>query len=189
MRKPPRLLSVALALFASAWVAAQTNAPKEEFEAVAIVNNNLGSAAGRVLIHITRWSSEEERARLVNTLLQKGPSELLEGLSGNTSVGTIRTPDSIGYDLRYAHQTPSDDGGRRIVIATDRPIGFWEARNQARTVDYPFTVIQMQIGPEGKGTGTMSYATKITARDNVIELENFASAPVMLTEIEAHPIR
>lgn len=30
---------------------------------------------------------------------------------------------SLGYDLHYASQTLLPDGGRRIVIATDRPIG------------------------------------------------------------------
>jgi hypothetical protein len=100
-------------------------------------------------------------------------------------VGRIRTPDSLGYDLHYAQQTPTEEGGRRIVIATDRPIGFWEASRQPRSIDYPFTVIQMQLDRDGHGKGTMSVATKIRAYDNTIELENFASAPVMLTEIRA----
>jgi hypothetical protein len=164
---------------------AQTNQQKEDFTATAIANNDLGSGAGIVQIQITRWSSEAERARLVDTLLKKGPSSLLNELADSRSVGTIKTPDSLGYDLRYAHQEPGEDGGRRIVIATDRPIGFWEARNRPRTIDYPFTVIQMQIGRDGKGTGTMSVATKIRAYGSTIELENFATSPVMLTSIEA----
>jgi hypothetical protein len=163
----------------------QTLGEKEEFTAFAIVNNNLGSGAGTVLIRIDRWSAESERTRLANALLQKGPTALLDELQEQRPVGTIRTPDSLGYDLRYAHQAPGEDGGRRIVVATDRPIGFWEAQNQPRTIDYPFTVIQMQIGRDGKGQGTLSYATKIQARHNAIELEHYATSPVMLTEITA----
>ena len=177
-------MAVAGGLLAPAGVA-QTNQDKEEFTATAIANNDLGSGAGIVQIQITRWSSEAERARLVETLLKKGPSQLLDELARSRSVGTIKTPDSLGYDLRYAHQAPGEDGGRRIVIATDRPIGFWEARNRPRTIDYPFTVIQMQIGRDGKGTGTMSVATKIRAYGSTIELENFATSPVMLTTIES----
>jgi hypothetical protein len=163
----------------------QTNTPKENFTAVAIVNNNVASGAGTVLFNVTRWSTDEERQRLVDTLIAKGPDELLEVLHDNRSTGTIRTPDSLGYDLRYAHQTPTADGGRRIVLATDRPIGFWEATRQPRTSDYPFTEIQREFDSEGRGKGTMSLATKIMARGNVNELENFASSPVMLTEIKA----
>jgi hypothetical protein len=183
------VLALATCALLTSGTAAQTHGEKEEFTAVAIVNNNLGSGAGTVLIRVTRWSTDGERTRLVSTLTQKGPMALLDELRDAQPVGTIRTPDSLGYDLHYAHQTRGEDGGRRIVIATDRPIGFWEARNQPRTIDYPFTVIQMNIGRDGKGQGTLSYATKILARDNMIELENFATSPIMLTKVEARPLR
>jgi hypothetical protein len=166
---------------------AQTHGEREEFSAAAIVNDNLGSGAGRVIMRVTRWSTEAERSRLASTL-PKGNDALLEVLRDMKSVGTMRTPDSLGYDLRYAHQEPAEDGGRRIVLATDRPIGFWEAANRPRTIDYPFTVIQMQIDKNGEGKGTMSYATRIIPRGNNIELENFTTSPVMLTQITAKKI-
>jgi hypothetical protein len=37
-------------------------------------------------------------------------------------VGRIRTPGSIGYDLRFAQQRKLPDGDREIVVATDRPM-------------------------------------------------------------------
>ncbi len=175
-------------LFAATWAGGQTAGEPEEFTAVAVVNNNLGSGAGTVIMQVTRWSTDAERARLVNVLMQDGPMALLEQLQDTPSTGRIRTPDSLGYDLRFAQQTPGEDGGRRIVLGTDRPIGFWEATNRPRTIDYPFTVIQMNIGRDGRGTGTLSYFTKILAHDNMIELENFATAPVLLTDIKARPL-
>jgi hypothetical protein len=181
-------LGISLVLMAGTIaVAAQTIGRPEEFSAVAIVNNNLGSGAGRVIMRVNRWSTEAERGRLT-AALQKGADALLDVLRDQRSVGTIRTPDSLGYDLRYAYQEPAEDGGRRIVIATDRPIGFWEARNQPRSIDYPFTVIQMEIGKDGEGKGTLSFATKVMPRGNVIILENFATSPVMLTKIEARSV-
>lgn len=173
-----------LALVSSGLVA-QTHGEPEDFTAVAIANNNLQSGAGTVLMSIDRWSTDAERTRLVTTLREEGPRALLDELQDMRPVGRIRTPDSLGYDLRYAHQMKGEDGGRRIVIATDRPIGFWEQWHSTRSVDYPFTVIQMNMDPDGTGTGTMSVATKIRAYGDIIELENFASAPVMLTEIQS----
>ncbi|HZM96708.1 MAG TPA: hypothetical protein VFB92_24980 [Vicinamibacterales bacterium] len=169
---------------------AQTLGEVEEFTATAIVNNERASGAGTVLIRVTRWSADMERMRLIDTLKQKGPEQLLDELKGMRSVGSIRTPDSLAYDLRYAHERPGEDGGRQIVLATDRPIGFWEAVHRPRTIQYPFTVIQMQMGSDGngkgtKGKGTLSYATKIVANRDGVELENFDTQPVMLTEITA----
>ncbi len=181
-------VSLMAAWAVTAALAAQTAGQPEEFTAVAIQNNNLGSGADRVTIRVTRWSTENERAQLA-AALQKGPDQLLDDLQDQRSVGTIRTPDSLGYDLRYAHQEPGEDGGRRIVIATDRPISFWEARNQPRSIDYPFTVIQIEIDKNGEGKGTLSYATKVMPRGNLIVLENFATSPIMLRDVQARAIR
>jgi hypothetical protein len=45
----------------------------------------------------------------------------------------------------------------------------------------------MHIDRDGTGKGTMSYATRITAKNNTIELEDFATQPVMLNNITAKP--
>src|SRR5678816_890318 len=108
-----------------AGTAAQTHGQKERFTAVAVENSTLGSGAGTVLISIDRWSTAAEQDTLVTTLQERGAQALLDKLQDMKPVGRIRTPDSLGYDLHYAQQTPAGDGGRRIVLATDRPIGFW----------------------------------------------------------------
>lgn len=185
-----RLLSLLIVVLLAGLVAlhSQTLGQKERFTAVAIVNNNLGSGAGVVQIDITRWSTQSERTELLNVLKKSGAEKLLDALQDMRPVGTIKTPDSLGYDLRYANQTPLPEGGRRIVLATDRPIGFWEATRRPRTIDYPFTVIQMEIDRNGEGKGTLSYATKIIPQGDTIVLEDFATQPIMLTQIksEAH---
>jgi hypothetical protein len=184
------LLLIMLVPFAPV-ASTQSNQPAERFTAFAVSLGGMRQASGASVVDITvnRWSTDAERQRLIEVLQAKGPGELLEVLQDMREVGNIRTPDSLGYPLRYAHQTPAEEGGRRIVIATDRPIGFWEAVNRPRTVDYPFTVIQMQLGADGTGEGRMSIATRIIAHDNVIELENYATQPVMLKEVRAQSRR
>jgi hypothetical protein len=167
---------------------AQTRGEREEFSAIAMMNNNLGAGTERVLMRVNRWSTEAERGQVTRAMLKGGPDALLGVLRDQRSVGTIRTPDTLAYDLRYAHQEPGEDGGRQIFLATDRPISFWEAVNRPRISDYPFTVIQMQIDKNGEGKGTLSLFTKIQARGNTIELENFATSPVMLTKIDAKKV-
>ena len=178
------LIGAALVL-AIAVPAAQTLGEKERFTAIAIVNNTRASGAGTVQIDVNRWSTSAERATLMDALKKHGAEKLLDNLKGMKSVGTIKTPDSLAYDLRFASQTPLPDGGRRIVLATDRPIGFWEAVHRPRTIDYPFTVIQMEIGKDGNGKGTLSLATKIIPAGDTIVLENFDTSPIMLTEIKS----
>ena len=162
---------------------AQTNGQPERFSASAI-NMNRG-AAGNVEIVVNRWSTDAQRDTLMQTLMSKGAEKLLDKLQDMPRMGYIRTPDSIGWDLHFARRTPLPEGGERVVLVTNRRIGFWEATHQPRSIDYPFTVIELRLNKDGEGEGKMSIATKIIAdrENNIITLENYATSPVMLTNV------
>ena len=168
-------------------LAAQSNSPGERFTATAI---NTGGTLGRtgaqqVEIVVDRWSTEAERSRLMSVLLDQGPAKLLDALQAVGRLGYIRTPDSLGYELHFARKTAGEEGGEHITIATDRYISFWEAANRPRTIDYPFTVIELHMTPNGEGEGKLSIATKISADKarQTIVLENFGIQPVLLTNV------
>ena len=185
MKFRPLTVTPVLVVLVCSLALAQTNGQPERFTANAVsLSPQYGTGQQTVEINVNRWSPASDRDTLIAALM-KSPDELLKQLQKMRPVGTIRTPDSIGYDLHYAQQTPLPEGGRSIVIATDRPIGFWEATNRPRSIDYPFTVIQMNLDRNGMGSGTMSYATRITTKNNIIELEDFATQPIMLNNIRA----
>jgi hypothetical protein len=136
-------------------------------------------------IVVERWSSESERQRLVGSL-KKGPDEILDTVRDLRRVGYIRTPNSLGWDLHFAQTSPGEDGGRRLVVATDRPMSFWEIANQPRTVDYPFTFIELQLNNDGEGKGTLSIATRVipTSDGRFVQLETYDTQPVQLNEVK-----
>src|SRR4029078_11477184 len=82
------------------------------------------------------------------------------------------------------------EGGSRVVLITDRRIGFWEAANQPRSVDYPFTVIELRLNRDGEGEGKMSIATKIIMEReaNIVTLENYETSPVRLTNVKRESV-
>src|SRR6185503_14320463 len=153
------------ACFAAAAVAAQTRGGRERFTAFAVnldASAGARTGAGVVEIVVQRWSSDAERDRLFTALADKGPEKLLDTLQKLPRAGYIRTPNSIGYDLHFARTAPLDEGGERIVIATDRYISFWEASHRPRSIEYPFSVSEMRINRDGVGEGELSIATEIT---------------------------
>ena len=167
-------------------VAAQTKGTPEKYNATAV---NMGSGpgmAGRVLIAVDRWSTAAERERLLNVFLQKGADKLLDAVQDNKTTGTVRFPNTLAWDLRYAYETPLPEGGRRVVLVTDRPISVQESIKNPRTTDYPFTMIEIRFPADGgPGVGKMSVATKIalTRDKQTLELENYGIEPVRLTEV------
>ena len=110
---------------------------------------------------------------------------LLDALEDNKSVGSLKFPNTLAWDLRYAYETPLPDGGRRVVLATDRPISMQEAIKNPISTDYPFTLIEIRFDKTGVGVGKMSVATKISLDKDkkTVELENFTLEPVRLSEV------
>jgi hypothetical protein len=166
--------------------AAQTSREPAKFTAVALSTGGPRTrpVATQLDIVIERWSTEAERERLMNAL-ERGQDEMLETLQDLRPVGYIRTPGNLGWDLHYAHAVPGEDGGRRIFIATDRPIGSWEAVHRPRSFNYPFTFIELRMNSEGEGEGKLSRATRVEASDDgrFIQLEHYGTQPVELTQV------
>jgi len=178
--------AAALAVFVAAPSAQSNIAKPEKFTAFAVdISNTAPRAnASAVDIEIKRWSTDAEKEQLLTVFREKGQDGLLAALQKMPVVGGIRTPGSLNYDLRFARQRSSAEGGREIFLMTDRYVGAWEAMNRPRTIDYPFTLIQLQLDDQGRGVGKASIATQITQDpDGTIVLENFSSQPVMLNEV------
>ena len=103
-------------------------------------------------------------------------------------------PDNIyrlGTPLRYATQQPGEDGGYRIVIMTDRIIPFKEQVNQPRSIDYPFTLMELHFGKDLTGEGRMLWFTQIQMdkKKGIIELENYSSEPVRLNNLKLENVK
>ena len=137
-------------------------------------------------IVIERWSSPEEAANLKAVLVEKGEDRLLSALQRTRPrCGFVRTSTSLGWDIFFARETPLPDGGRKIVLATDRPVAMWEARNARRSMDYQFSLAEIRLPKEGRGQGkAIRYAQLTFNKDtNTLEIENYQREPVRLNEV------
>src|SRR5258708_7552924 len=142
--------------------------------------------AGTIDIVIERWSTDEEREQLRTALIEKGSAALLAALQKlKPRAGYISSSTSLGWDIRYARQEAYGDGARRVIVATDRPMSFWELRNQPRSVDYVFTLGEIRLTKAGQGAGKAVTAAKITYNKDTrsVEIENYGLEPVRLSEV------
>jgi hypothetical protein len=153
------------------------------------VNMGGGGRAGTLDIVVERWSAPEEIANLKAILIEKGDDKLLSALEKiKPRCGYIRTSTSLGWDLYAAVERPLPDGGRKIVLASNRPMSFWELRANNRSTDYQFTLAEIRLDKDGglKGQGKLAEAVKVTYNEDTrtVELENYGIEPVRLTQVE-----
>ena len=148
--------------------------------------------AGVTDIVVERWTTDQERQMLLGLVEtskegERGQAKLLKALQDiKVRVGYIRTPNSIGWDLKYAWENSLPDGMRQIVIATDKPVSFGAAASGSRVLDYPFTLIEMRMKDNDKGEkgeGKMLAASSISTKDGKLQIENYGQEPVRLTQI------
>lgn len=186
------LAATAAATLAVIPVLAQERVPTKDdplrFSAFAV--HMQGGMAGRVDIVIERWTTDAERQQLISLVQTStdrphGQDKLLNGLQDvKPRTGFFRTPNRLGWDLKYAKENKLADGGRQIVVITDKPISFFAARNQTRTMDYPFSLIEMRF-PAGsnEGEGKLLAQTSLIVKDGRLEIEIYGQEPTRLTTI------
>ena len=185
MRRRIAALALVLVTLASTTLADKTK-PIETFKAFAA---SLGSGRSSVLtITINRWSTDEEREMLLETLQEFGRDKLIDALMKiRPPVGYMRAPNSLGYDLYYARDHPDPDGSRRVVIATNRYVNFREAAANTRSMKYQLTLIEIHLDKDGKGEGKMVPAAMVSwdKEKKKIEIENYQTFPVDLLSVTA----
>jgi hypothetical protein len=156
----------------------------------AVVFDTEAGRSAPLEISITRWSTPEEVERLSSAFNDQGPDGLLRRLQQAPRVGSWRTPGSLASDLRFAQQTPDKNGGWRVMLMTDRHMGFGELASLTPSTQYPLTVIELHVDSHGEGTGTIWPAARINYWDpktQLVVVDNYTLQPLQLMGVRLDP--
>lgn len=182
----PFALGLVAALLAGTPASAQD--PVDRFSAVAVdmLSTTPGAGTTSVNIVINRWSTDAERDRLVTTLMEKKSNALLDALRAMPRAGSIAPSGGVGFEIKFARRIVEPGARERIILVTDRPMSFWERRDAGRTTDYPFTVVELRMPPNGDGEGRIAVAAQILADpvNQTVVLENYNDQPVALRAVK-----
>jgi hypothetical protein len=167
--------------------AAARGEPVERLMATAIDFGRRGRPGlDTVEIVIERWSTAAERERLHGVLAAGGPDKLLESLQALPPVGFVqrRSSTRLAWDLHYAYSTPLEGGGRRIVIATDRPLAL--SQRDPRE-GHDFMLVEIRVDAAGSGVGRLALSARIgfDQGSNTVVFDNDGQQPVRLTEVRS----
>jgi hypothetical protein len=168
-----RLVLATLLLTAVTLANSQDERKVETIDATAMgTSTQLGKTVSVKLI-ISQFSTEEDRAVLVDAFKKGQNQGLVDALSKMKPVGRIAITGTVGSDVAYIRLVRTDTG-RKIRFATNRLIRFGEAYSNSRTIAYNLTVgeIDLNDSDKSKSTGSLYPASQlIINKDGQLEFQ------------------
>jgi len=128
-----------------------------------------------VNIHIEQFSTVEDRSSLIEAFKKSGQDGMVKVLEDMKPKGRIRfASGGVGNDIKYIIELPSDKA-RRLRLVTDRTLAFGELYQGTRSSDYTVGAIDLELTPDGKGSGTVLPACKLTVnkKKQQVEIETY----------------
>jgi len=133
---------------------------------------------GRIVnvnIYIEAYSTPDDQKALIDAFNSRGQDGLVDVLQKMKTKGRVRfSSGGVGNDVKYIIELPSENG-RRLRLVTDRWLSFRELYNSNRIADYNVGAIELILTPDGKGSGTVLPACRLTMnkKTNQVEIETY----------------
>jgi hypothetical protein len=191
----PLALTLLIPLAAAAPAAAEEELPLRFNANVIAATGQVpggGSRSTTLQINIREWSTDEEREQIL-TEVQESTSQrprnqnraVARALRGASRIGTINVTGGQSWSLRFSRQFPLENGGRRILLATDRPVSFAEQLSATSIGDFDVTVIELMLDENNEGEGSLSLGTAVrwNAETEKLEVTNVSTAPLRLGSV------
>lgn len=142
-----------------------------------------GAVTDFFTLTIKDYTPEAEVQRFTDLLKREGQDEFWKAVAKEKH-GTMQIGSGLSRDLNAVWITQTEDG-RKISAIAERWLGFGELRRGARSVDYPFTYIELYVEEDGDVEGTLFPAARVRFKgEKTIEVENFGIYPARLVNIK-----
>jgi hypothetical protein len=185
-------LFTACALTAAAMVALRDAyaAPATVAATYTATTENMTPAGANLRVQILKWQDTAERAEAVAAMAAGADAPM--PLAKLPTVGYLWVQGSpVGYSLKYAHTTPSPEGGERVTLVTDRRLGSydfkgWSVPSPVAQPELPYSVVELEVSENGSGTGNLSLAAAVELDEQAAEvsLAEADAATHLLTNVQ-----
>jgi hypothetical protein len=181
-----RILATVLIVLGIAATATGQRDSRTTFTGTAIIYGTGASTrtvTRQFTLRIDKVTPPSDAERFLRVLDRGGQDELLREIDDN-DLGRFSLGASVGLPLN-AVLVDNFEGRTRIRAVFARWIGFGEIRFGRRSVDYPFSYVELIIDRNGRGQGSYFQAARIRSRPgNTIEIEDFGTFPSKLMGIQ-----
>ncbi|MFZ0522902.1 MAG: hypothetical protein WAL95_17880 [Candidatus Acidiferrales bacterium] len=162
----------------------------EVIDAIAMgTSTQLGQTVS-VKVTVYEFSTDEDRAILVDAFKQGQNEGLVNALTRMKSVGRIAITGTVGYDLSYIRLIPTPTG-RKVRFVTNREIRFGEHYYNTQSKAYNLTAGEIEINDsdKDKNSGVLFPAAQlIINKEGQLEFQLRQNAWKLTSIIDWHKV-
>ncbi len=177
-------------LLAAALVISADDRGAEVIDAIAMgTSTQLGKIVS-VKVTVYEFSTDEDRAILVDAFKQGQNEGLVNALTRMKSVGRIAITGTVGYDLSYIRLIPTPTG-RKVRFVTNREIRFGEHYYNTQSKAYNLTAGEIEINDsdKDKNSGVLFPAAQlIINKEGQLEFQLRQNAWKLTSIIDWHKV-
>ncbi len=145
--------------------------PAESYTATVIPAEGYSGGSARVTIQIASYTSDAERAQLIEALKKSTPDDAV-ALLHSMSHGHINIEGQPGRDIPAAFSRKSSDG-RVLTLLLEHILTPYEQNKGIKATDFPFTIVRMKFDALGQPvSGEVIPAAKISVtKDGLFDVQ------------------
>jgi len=144
----------------------------------------VGTVVVPLTVHVDRYTPEHARVAMTDALKYSGYPGFLRALREAPRAGSFEL-DGRRIVVRWARQV-ADDSGRTISFVTEAPVYFAGStrRGAKPTAGYEVAVMQLRLGGDGRGEGTLAAAARVKPLDVTgVQIDDYAETPFKVTAV------
>jgi hypothetical protein len=156
--------------------------PGREFTAMAVMKSSQGTRRMPVTLVANRFTTVEQARHLGDVLEKGGQGALLGALRGRTD-GQLRL-GALQMPIALVVAEPSRRGYRYLFL-TPRRISVEEKQFGEESLDFPFGMVEFEVGDFGKGDGRLHVAAALRIdAEGHLEVEDYDGADGYLENLK-----
>jgi len=134
-------------------------------------------------VNVQRFNDQADAHDLAALLKKKGQDEVRSRL-GNRELGTVQFGDGLPLPVAAAWRSQSEKGDH-LVLIVPRHLSIREVFGNRRSQDYPYTVVEIDVAPDGRGTGEISGAARLKAdKAGDLHYEDLVALPTRVLNVQ-----
>jgi hypothetical protein len=156
----------------------------EHFSATASGQSGMFSGKSVLLnIYVNDYTSDEDAQELADRLNNDGSDALLSVIQKMKSRGNVAVTGYTDWRVPVVRQSPTEKG-RRIVLFSGRPTGFYEASAAPQSGTYAFGLLVLNLNDKGEGDGQLYGACQVKIDNGKLEVEHYEQPSAHLTAVK-----